>query len=166
LARGARIYGEIKGWHVNSDAKDYVLPHPERQNQCMRAAIERAGLTPDEIDIVSTHATSTPLGDIQETSAVRAVFGDSKRAHINNTKSYIGHTMGAAGAVELAGNLGSFQDGFVHPTINVDNLDPECEIRGLVLNKPKEIGRVENILNLSFGMIGINSCVIIQRYDA
>jgi 3-oxoacyl-[acyl-carrier-protein] synthase II len=163
VRRGARIYAELAGWHVNSDAADFVLPLPERQQQCMEAALRRAGMGPDDIHIVSTHATSTPLGDIQECGAVRAVFGNSRSTHINNTKSYIGHTMGAAGAIELAGNLPSFVDGIVHPTINVEELDPECDMPGLVLNEPRNAGRVDTILNLSFGMLGINSALVVKR---
>mgnify|MGYP002630137075 CR=1 FL=1 len=162
--RGAKIYGEIIGHAVNSDAADFVLPLPERQNQCMRTALDRAGMSPEDIHIVNTHATSTNQGDIQECTAVREVFGDSSKTRINNTKSYIGHTMGAAGALELAGNLPSFTDGIVHPTINVDNLDPACDMRGLVLNTPEDVGQVDTILNLSFGMLGINSAVIIRRF--
>ncbi|MFT7668796.1 MAG: 3-oxoacyl-[acyl-carrier-protein] synthase II [Planctomycetota bacterium] len=162
--RGAKIYGEIVGHAVNSDAADFVLPLPERQNQCMRIALGRAGMQPEDIDIVNTHATSTPQGDIQECQAVSEVFGDSERTHINNTKSFIGHTMGAAGALELAGNLGSFKDAVIHPTINVDDLDPDCDVRGLVINTPKQVSSVDNILCLSFGMLGINSAVIIRKY--
>lgn len=163
-ARGARILAEVVGHAVNSDAADFVLPLSERQNQCMRLALDRAGMAPEDIDIVSTHATSTTQGDIQECAAVREVFGDSQRTRVNNTKSFIGHTMGAAGALELAGNLPSFQDGVVHPTINVDDLDPECEMRGLVVGQPEDVGKVDSILNLSFGMLGINSAVILRRY--
>ena len=162
-ARGAKILGEIIGWHTNSDATDFVLPHAPRQNECIRAAIKRAGITPEEVDIVSSHATSTPQGDIQECQAFREVFADSSSTSINNTKSYIGHCMGAAGALELAGNLPSFQDKVVHPTINVDSLDPECEVQGLVINQAREVSRVDHILNLSFGMLGINSAVVIRR---
>ena len=78
---------------------------------------------------------------------------------INTTKSYIGPSMGAAGARELAGNIPSLKDGIVHPTINVDNLDPDCAIEGLVINEPRDVGRVDTILNMSFGMLGINSAV-------
>ena len=163
-ARGARIYGEVVGWAVNSDASDFVLPLAERQNRCMRLALERARMQPEDVDIVSTHATSTTQGDVQECQAIREVFGDSTRTRINNTKSYIGHTMGAAGALELAGNLPAFTDGVVHPTINVEQLDPECEMRGLVLNSPEQVGSVDTILNLSFGMLGINSAVILKRF--
>lgn len=166
VKRGANIICEIAGWYVNSDAADFVLPLPERQNECMRGALKRADMAPEDIHIVSTHATSTPLGDIQETGAVREVFGDSPTTLINNTKGYIGHTMGAAGALELAGNLPSLQDGVVHPTINVDNLDPECEIRGLVINEPKQTAGVDTILNLSFGMLGINSALIVKKPES
>lgn len=162
VERGAKMYGEVVGHCVNSDATDFVLPFAERQNECMRGALARAGLAPSDIDVVSSHATATPLGDQQECEALRAVFGDSANTHVNNTKSFIGHAMGAAGALELAGNLPSFDDGFVHPTINVDRLDPACEVRNLVLNRPLQRGRIRHLLNLSFGMLGINSAVIVR----
>jgi 3-oxoacyl-[acyl-carrier-protein] synthase II len=166
-ARGAKIYGELAGYHVNSDATDYVLPNPERQAECVRQAIRRAGMSVEDIDLVNTHATSTPQGDIQECVAIAEVFrGRSTPPHINNTKSFIGHTMGAAGALELAGNLPSFDDLMVHPTINVDELDPQCDIPGLVLNQAKAVKRVDAILNNSFGMLGINSTLIIKRFTA
>ena len=164
-ARCAKIYGEIGGYHVNSDASDYVLPNPTRQAQCVRAAIDRAGITPRDIHIVNTHATATPLGDIQECEAIRAVFGEGcPDTYINNTKGYIGHCMGAAGALELAGNLPSFDDLVVHPTINVEELDPQCALSGLVLNQPRSVAKVDFILNNSFGMLGINSALIVKRF--
>ena len=163
-ARGARILGEVAGWCVNSDATDFVLPLAERQNECIRGALAKAGLAPDEVQIVSSHATSTPLGDEQECQALRAVFGDSAGTHVNNTKSFIGHAMGAAGALELAGNLPAFDDGVVHATINVEHLDPACEVRNLVLNRPRDVGRVDAILNNSFGMLGINSALVVKRF--
>ena len=162
-ARGAKIYGELVGHAMNSDATDFVLPNPDRQEQCVRKALGRAGLAPEQIDIVSTHATGTGLGDIQECEALRRVFGGSQRTRINNTKSYIGHAMGAAGVLELSGNLPAFEDGVCHPTINVYRLDPECEWPGLVIGEPREMKKVEYILNNSFGMLGINSVVIIKR---
>lgn len=166
-ARGAKIYGEIAGYHVNSDATDYVLPNPERQAECVRKAIAHAGMTIEDIDLVNTHATSTPQGDIQECQAIAEVFKDrSVPPHINNTKSFIGHAMGAAGALELAGNLPTFDDLTVHPTINVENLDPQCDIPGLVINEPKQAKRVDAILNNSFGMLGINSTLVIKRFVA
>jgi 3-oxoacyl-[acyl-carrier-protein] synthase II len=163
--RGAKIYAEIGGYCVNSDASDYVLPNPTRQAECVRRAIAHAGLAPSDIHIVNTHATATPQGDIQECEAIRAVFGEGcPDTWINNTKSFIGHCMGAAGALELAGNLPAFDDLVVHPTINVDDLDPACALPGLVLNQPKKVGRVDAILNNSFGMLGINSTLIVKRF--
>ena len=162
--RGATIYGEVVGYAMNTDATDFVVPNPERQAECMQLALRRAGLAPEEIDIVSTHATGTTSGDSQECAALRRVFGNSQRTYFNNTKSFIGHSMGAAGALELAGNLPSFADGVCHATINVDELDPECALQGLVVNEPREIGRPRFILNNSFGMLGINSVVIVARY--
>jgi 3-oxoacyl-[acyl-carrier-protein] synthase II len=163
--RQARIYGELAGYAINTDATDFVLPNPERQAQCVELALRRAGLSADQIDIVSTHATGTDSGDIQECAALRKVFGHSTRTRFNNTKSFIGHAMGAAGALELAGNLPAFDDGVCHPTINVDELDPACELPGLVLNQPREIGRPQYILNNSFGMLGINSVAIIKKFS-
>ena len=163
-ARDAKIVCEIVGYGMNTDATDFVLPNPERQAQCMNMALARAHLNADDIDIVSTHATGTGLGDELESQAVRTVFGESKTTYINNAKSFIGHTMGAAGALELAGNLVAFEDKTVHPTINVDSLDPKCELAGLVLNTPREIARVDHILNNSFGMLGINSALVVRRF--
>jgi len=166
-ARGAKIYGEIAGYCVNSDATDYVLPNPERQAECVQKALRNAGMTVEDIDVVNTHATSTPQGDIQECQAIAEVFkGRSTPPAVNNTKSFIGHAMGAAGALELAGNLPSFDDLVVHPTINVDDLDPQCDIPGLVLNQPRPVKRVDAILNNSFGMLGINSTLIVKRFRA
>jgi 3-oxoacyl-[acyl-carrier-protein] synthase II len=162
--RGARIYGELAGYAMNTDATDFVLPNPERQAECMELALKRAGLVAEQIDIVSTHATGTASGDSQECIALRRVFGGSKKTFFNNTKSFIGHSMGAAGALELAGNFAAFDDGICHATINVDELDPECALDGLVLNQPREIGKATYILNNSFGMLGINSVAIIKRY--
>lgn len=165
-ARGAKILGEVVGYHINSDATDAVLPNNERQVECMRAALKKAGLAPEDIDIVNTHATSTPQGDAQECKAIREVFpsATNTRTRVNNTKSYIGHAMGAAGALELAGNLPSFEDGRIHPTINVDELDPECDTGNLVIGQPETREGIETILNNSFGMLGINSCLVIKRF--
>src|SRR5690606_26451832 len=101
-------------------------------------------------------------GDAQECEAIRKVFHDCPNTYVNNTKSFIGHAMGAAGSLELAGNLPAFEDGMVHPTINVDELDEACAIPNLVINQPVK-ATVETILNNSFGMLGTNSCVIIKK---
>nr|WP_272908886.1 hypothetical protein [Nitrospina gracilis] len=165
--RGAKIYGEIVGYHSNSDAYDYILPEPGRQAECMQAALKKAGLEPGDVDILNTHATATQLGDIQEAKALRTVFPAGSKVRINNTKSYIGHTMGAAGALELTGNLPAFDDGLVHPTINIDEVDPECDLAPLklVANQPERLEKVEIIVNNSFGMFGINSVLIVRKYQ-
>ena len=163
-ARSANIIAEVVSYAINTDATDFVLPNPERQAQCVNLALSRGCLTADHIDIVSTHATGTSSGDSQECIALRNVFQDCENIRFNNTKSFIGHAMGAAGALELAGNLPSFQDRVCHATINVDNLDPECALPGLVINQPQELPKVDYILNNSFGMLGINSVVIVRRF--
>ncbi len=162
--RRAPIVAEIVGYAMNSDAADPVLPNPDRVAGCMRGALDKAGVEPGDVDIVNTHATATELGDVQEATALRNVFGDCPDVYVNNTKSYIGHAMGAAGALELAGNLGSFDDGIIHPTINCDEIDEACAVRNLVANVPKQVDRVELILNNSFGMLGINSAVLVKKY--
>jgi 3-oxoacyl-[acyl-carrier-protein] synthase II len=162
-ARNARIYGELAGYAMNSDARDFVLPYGPRQAECMQLALDRAGLAPEDIDIINTHATGTKQGDIEECNAISSLFADCPDTYINNTKSIIGHAMGAAGVLELAGNIPSFEDRKVHPTINLDSLDPQCALRNLVANKSRKIARVNNILNNSFGMVGINSVVIVKK---
>jgi 3-oxoacyl-[acyl-carrier-protein] synthase II len=165
LKRGAKVYGEIVGYAINSDASDFIFPDKERQIQCMKLALNKAGISPEDIDIINTHGTGTIEGDQVECQAIREVFGEHPHAHINNTKSFIGHAMGAAGALELAGNLPSFEDYIVHPTINLDHLDPECHINNLVINEPKKIDKVDYIFNNSFGMLGINSVVTVKRFE-
>src|SRR5262245_7411967 len=165
LARNAKIYGELAGYAINTDATDFVLPNPERQAQCVQLALDRAGLAPADIDIVSTHATGTGQGDAQECQALRNVFASSDKTCFNKAKSFIGHAMGAAGALELAGNLPAFEDNICHPTINVDQLDPECALTTLITGEPRRLKRAEYILNNSFGMLGINSVVIIKKFS-
>jgi 3-oxoacyl-[acyl-carrier-protein] synthase II len=166
LARGAKIYAEIAAYAINSDAADFVLPHAKGQAACMRMALARAGLSARQIDLLSSHATATDQGDIEECSAIREVFGDCERLCINNTKSFIGHAMGAAGALELAGNLPAFHDRLAHATINLDRPDPACDcgLPRIVANRPQPLDEVNYILNNSFGMLGINSVLIVGRY--
>ncbi len=163
LERGARIYGEIAGYAMNSDARDFVLPYGPRQAECMRLALKRAGLEPEDIDIINTHATGTRQGDVEECSAIKEVFTGSPKTFINNTKSVIGHAMGAAGVLELAGNLPAFSDGLIHPTINLDNIDVDCALPNIVAGSPKQLDNISTILNNSFGMVGINSVVIVKK---
>lgn len=162
--RGAKIYGEIVGYAMNSDASDFVLPNSTRQAECIQLALKRAGLTAHDIDIVSSHATATDQGDIEESKALRSIFGETNAA-INNTKSFIGHAMGAAGALELLGNVPAFDDKIAHATINLDSVDPECAMPNLVVNEPRQLDKVEYILNNSFGMLGINSVLILKRWS-
>jgi 3-oxoacyl-[acyl-carrier-protein] synthase II len=164
VARNASIVCEIAGYAMNSDATDPVLPNPDRLAECMRLCLSRAGIAASDVGIVSTHATGTELGDEQEAIAVNAVFGRCEKTLVNNTKSFIGHAMGAAGALELAGNLGSFGDGLVHPTINLEEIDPKCAVANLVVGSPQQVERVDYILNNSFGMLGTNSSVLVKRY--
>lgn len=161
--RGAKIYGEIAGYHVNSDAVDFVLPETKRQIECMNAALAKAKITANEIDIVNLHATGTISGDENECEAINAVFSQSPNTYINCTKGFIGHTMGAAGALELAGNLPSFTDHNIHSCKYIENVDPKCSMRNLVNGDPIEKD-VHYILSNSFGMLGINSVLIIKKY--
>ena len=165
LERGASIIAEIIGYCMNSDASDYVLPNPERQSKCMLKAVRSSGLALSDIDLISTHATSTPQGDIQECKAIREVFQNCPSTYINNSKGFIGHAIGAAGALELAGNLPSFRDNTIHPTINIDTLDEECTLNNLVINHPLKVDSIKYILNNSFGMLGINSALVLKKYD-
>jgi len=164
LERGAHIYGEIIGYAMNSDAKDFVLPYGKRQAECMRLALHRANIRPEDVDLINTHATGTKQGDSEECKAIAAVFENCPSTYINNTKSIIGHAMGAAGVLELAGNLPTFDDGIIHPTINIDNLDPECALNNLVINKAVHADNINILLNNSFGMVGINSTLIVKKF--
>ena len=161
--RNAKIYGEVIGYAYNSDASDFVLPNTNRQIECMNKAMKKAGVSSTDINIVNLHATGTVMGDVNEVRAVREVFNGNAKTHVNFTKGHIGHSMGAAGALELAGNLPSFEDGMVHPGINVEELDEDCAMDNLVINKAIETNTVDIILNNSFGMLGINSSVIIKK---
>ena len=165
LKRDANIIAEILGYRINSDGTDYVLPNPERQEECIQQALDRAEIEASSVDLVSSHATSTPQGDEQECKALRNVFHQDTGTLINNTKSFIGHSMGAAGAIELAGNIPSLIDGTAHATINLDDLDPTCALPGLVANEAQQKkGGVNIILNNSFGMLGINSVLILKKF--
>jgi 3-oxoacyl-[acyl-carrier-protein] synthase II len=111
------------------------------------------------------HATATGAGDVSEAKAIMQVFNESQNTYVNFTKGHIGHTMGAAGALELAGNLPSFEDNVIHPGMNLENVDPECAIERLVYKDGIKRPAIRYILNNSFGMLGINSAVIIKKYE-
>ena len=164
--RGAKIYGELVGYGISADAYHLTAPDPQGRGaaRCMKMALEHAGMKPEEIDYVNTHGTSTPLGDICEIKAIKAVFGDHAKNGllISSTKSMTGHLLGAAGGVELAACLMAMQDNIIPPTINVDNQDPECDL-DCVPNKARET-RVDAVLSNSFGFGGHNSSVIVKRF--
>ncbi len=162
LKRGAKIIAEVVGYSINSDGCNYVMPSHERQTECMQKAINSASITPNMIDLVNSHATGTISGDAQEVTALKNTFID-KMPYINNTKSFIGHTMGAAGALELAGNIPSFYDEKIHPCMNLITKSSDCDIDTILVNA-KENQKVNYILNNSFGMLGINSVVILKKY--
>jgi 3-oxoacyl-[acyl-carrier-protein] synthase II len=166
--RGANIIAEIIGYAINSDATHFVLPNTERQAECLQAALDKAGIKPEDIDILNTHGTGTKMGDIQECEAINTVFGtcsDKDAPYVNNTKGFIGHAMGAAGALELAGNIPSFTDKKIHACMNVEKIDPECEIRKLVTGSNIENEDIKIICNNSFGMLGINSVLIVKKFE-
>ena len=163
LKRDAKINGEIAGYHVNSDAVDFVLPDTQRQIECMKAAMSKAKITASDVDIVNLHATGTTSGDINECEAVKVIFGQSENTYINCTKGFIGHAMGAAGALELAGNLPSFTDNKIHSCKYIEDVDPKCSLKNLVNGDPVEKD-VNFILSNSFGMLGINSVIIVKKY--
>ncbi|MBF0345677.1 MAG: beta-ketoacyl-[acyl-carrier-protein] synthase family protein [Nitrospirae bacterium] len=165
LARNAKIYAELVGYAINTDATDYVVPNRQRQEQCMIKALQRAAIRPQDINIINSHSTSTPLGDRTEGGSINSIFGNDDSVYITNTKSYIGHTMGAAGALELAGELPSFEDDIVHHSLNLDNLDPNCMITNIVRKEPIKVNNIKYVLNNSFGMLGINSTVIVRKYE-
>lgn len=165
LKRGANIICEIAGWALNTDATDFVLPNAQRQAECMKKALKHSNIESKQIDLISTHATSTPEGDYREIMAIKEVFGETPTCYVNNSKSFWGHAMGAAGALELAGNIPSFKDNLIHPTINIDELDPQCDLNGkIVIDKPCKKENVNYILNNSFGMLGINAVLIVKKY--
>ncbi|MCB9092213.1 MAG: beta-ketoacyl-[acyl-carrier-protein] synthase family protein [Halobacteriovoraceae bacterium] len=164
LQRNAYIYAEICGYAMNSDASDYVNPNTEMQIACMKKAMAKANLETYQIDLISMHATGTGAGDFSEGHAIKKLFDESPSTFVNFTKGHIGHAMGAAGALELAGNLPSFEDGIIHPGINCHEVDTECAPINLVRETPKKDCQVETILNNSFGMLGINSSLIVKKY--
>jgi 3-oxoacyl-[acyl-carrier-protein] synthase-1 len=157
-ARGATIHGEVVGYAANSDGFDMVAPSGEGAARCMRLAMEGAGDRP--IDYLNTHGTGTPVGDIKEMEAVRAVFGQGAPL-IGSTKSMTGHSLGAAGAQEAIYCLLMMRDGFVAPSINIDTLDPAFEDLPIVRERVDR--QIETAMSNSFGFGGTNGCLILSR---
>ena len=167
-ARGAKIYAEVLGGGMSSDAYHMTAPHPEGIGviAVMKNCLENAGLSAQDVDHINTHGTSTPLGDVAELKAIKQVFGEhAKNININSTKSMTGHLLGAAGAVEAIASILSIEHGIVPPTINhsvVDeNIDPELN---LTLNKAQK-RNVKVAMSNTFGFGGHNACVLFKKLD-
>jgi 3-oxoacyl-[acyl-carrier-protein] synthase II len=165
-ARGARIYCELAGYGNTADAHHLTAPSPEGEGaaRCMRMALRNAGLNPEDITYVNAHGTSTPQGDIAETQAVKAVFGQHAKALlVSSTKGATGHMLGAAGAVELVACIKAIESGIVPPTINLANPDPQCDL-DYVANTAREM-KVKAALNNSFGFGGHNATTLVTRFN-
>jgi len=165
-ARGARIYAELLGMGMSADAYHITAPAPDGAGaaRSMIAAIEDAGLSPDDIDYINSHGTATELGDIAETLAVKTVFG--KRAYnipINSSKSIFGHLLGAAGAAELAATILQLNHSTLHPTINLDTPDPQCDL-DYVPNVARQANLTYAISN-SFGFGGHNTTLVVRKWE-
>jgi len=164
--RGAHIYCELVGYGATADAYHMTAPRPEGEgaSRCMQIAMKHAKVTPAEIDYVNAHGTSTPLGDICETKAIKDAFGaDAYKTAVSSTKSMTGHLLGAAGGIELAACVLAMRDGIIPPTINLDNPDPECDL-DYVPHKARET-KVKVALSNSFGFGGHNSTLIIREFE-
>lgn len=163
--RGARIYAEIVGYGATGDAYHLTAPAPngEGAQRSMKRALNDAGLGPGDIQYINAHGTSTPANDMNETAAIKAVFGEHARAvNVSSTKSCTGHMLGAAGAVELVIGALAITEGVIPPTINFETADPDCDLNYTV-NAPVERD-VTAVLSNSFGFGGHNSTLVIQRY--
>jgi len=161
--RGAKIYCELAGYGLTADAYHMSAPMPEGEGaaRCMHMAMKHAKINPDEIDYINAHGTSTPIGDMCETKAVKNAFGErAGTVAVSSTKSMTGHLLGAAGAVEMAACVMALRDGILPPTINLDNPDPECDL-DYVPNKARE-QKVKVAISNSFGFGGHNSSVLIK----
>lgn len=164
LARGATIHAELIGYAATADAYHITAPDPsgDGATRCIAGALRRAGVTPADIDYVNAHGTGTTLNDIAETRAIKTVFGDAAdTVPISSTKSMTGHMLGAAGAFEAMVCILAMRDGFVPPTINLDNPDPECDLDYVPL-----VGRsapITTAMSTSFGFGGHNACLVFAK---
>lgn len=166
-ARGARIYGEVIGYGLSADAYHMSAPHPEGDGavNCMRIALRKAGLNPEDIDYVNAHGTSTPIGDVCETNAIKKVFGAhaKEKLMVSSTKSMMGHLLGAAGSVETVVCLLALRNGVLPPTINLENPDDACDL-DYVPHTARET-KAKIALNNSFGFGGHNVSLIVKSFE-
>jgi len=163
-ARGARIYAEFAGFGMSGDAYHITAPSENGQGayRCMLNAMRDAGLNPSDVDYVNAHGTSTPLGDVAETTAIKRAFGDAaKKVAVSSTKSTTGHMIGAAGAAEAVFTILALQDQVIPPTINLENQDPACDL-DYTPNVARE-AKLEAALSNSFGLGGTNGTVAFKR---
>jgi len=166
LARGARIYAEVLGWSETADAYHIAQPDPEGNGaaHAMRAALADAGLATEDISYINAHAAGTPLGDAAETRAIKQVFGQQAfRIPISSTKSMVGHLFGGAGAIEAMACVMAVHTGTVHPTINYETPDPDCDL-DYVPNVARQV-EVNTALSNSFGLGGQNACLIVGKLE-
>lgn len=161
LARGAKIYAEIVGFDTNSDGAHVTQPSPETMRRVMDMALADAGLSPDTIGYVSAHGTATDRGDIAESHATYQVLGD--KTPISSIKSYMGHTLGACGALESWLAVEMMNNGWFAPTINLDNVDPACAPLDYIRGDGRELD-VEYVMNNNFAFGGINTSLIFRRH--
>ncbi|MEJ6570761.1 MAG: beta-ketoacyl-ACP synthase II [Akkermansiaceae bacterium] len=165
--RGATIYAELAGYGISGDAYHMTSPHPEGLGaaRCMDMALKHAKMNPEEVTYVNAHGTSTPLGDICETKAIKKSFGNHAKDGliVSSTKSMTGHLLGAAGGVELAACLMAMRDNIIPPTINLENQDPECDL-DYTPNVAREV-EVKSALSNSFGFGGHNASVLVREID-
>jgi 3-oxoacyl-[acyl-carrier-protein] synthase II len=166
LKRGAEIYGEVVGYGLTSDAFHMAAPPPGHEGavRCMRVALADGGVTPEEVDYINAHGTSTSLNDLYETQAIKAVFGDrSPGVPVSSTKSMTGHMLGAAGGVETVFTALAIRDRIMPPTINLDEPDPECDLDYVPQRaRAKEI-RVA--MSNTFGFGGVNATLVLKKFD-
>ncbi|MFA5864371.1 MAG: beta-ketoacyl-ACP synthase II [Phycisphaerae bacterium] len=165
-ARNATIYGEVIGFGASADAYHLTAPEPDGKGaaQAMIHALTDAGIQPTDVDYINAHGTSTSLGDIGETRAVKKVFGShAYKLAISSTKSQVGHLLGASGGVELITTLLGMRDHLLPPTINLENPDPECDL-DYVPNHPKP-RNIHIAMSNSFGFGGHNACIVVKKYE-
>ena len=165
LDRGARIYAEVLGCTSTSDGSHLPSPSTEGQARTITRLLRSCGMKPEDVDFVCAHATSTPLGDLSEVNALRTVFGEhARKLKINAPKSMLGHTCWSAPAVETVAGLLQMQHGKLHPSINIDELDPEIADLDVCANKAVD-HQIEVMLKNSFGFGGLNCCSLYRRFD-